>query len=310
MKVLLFTHEQDIDGMGSIVLSHYASFDFDYITCKTFEVNDKVKKVIDDQSIYNYDYIFVTDICIKEPLLKFINEDNLLKNKIQILDHHKSEIDEGNDKYPFVKIEVANAKGKVSGTSLYYDYLIKNNYLEKNDILDKYVEWTRAYDTWEWKKDNDLHGRMLHIIFETIGFQKYIEFAIELINNKLVFQDEYLKIIDAFNNKLNKDMKVILDDMRLYNLNINNQDYHIGYVKCPYKYRNDLNEYVMLDNKNNIDTLGMIMTDKETVSYRNIKDIDASIIGSYFGGKGHKTAASHPKDNELFKEVLKELYEN
>lgn len=310
MKVLLFTHEQDIDGMGSIILSHYASFDFDYITCKTFEVNDKVQKVIDDQTIYNYDFIFVTDICIKEPLLSFINEDGLLKNKLQILDHHKSEIDEGNNKYEFVKIEVSNSKGKVSGTSLYYDYLVKNHYLEKNDILDKYVEWTREYDTWEWKKYNDFHGRMLHIIFETIGYLKYIDFAISLINNNLVFTDDYLKIIDDFNAKLERDTQVILKDMRLYELSINHQHYRIGYVKCPYKYRNDLNEYVMLDNKNNIDTLGMIMIDKETVSYRNIKDIDASVIGSYFGGKGHKAAASHPKDNKLFKKVLKEIYES
>ena len=48
----------------------------------------------------------------------------------------------------------------------------------------------------------------------------------------------------------------------------------------------------------------MIMQDINTVSYRNVKNIDASIIATYFGGKGHKNAASNPQDNQKFKDVL------
>lgn len=72
MKVLLFTHEQDIDGMGNVILGSKAFKDFDYVTVKTFEVNQKVLEKIEDGSIYNYDFIFVTDVCIKEPLLSQI----------------------------------------------------------------------------------------------------------------------------------------------------------------------------------------------------------------------------------------------
>ena len=38
------------------------------------------------------------------------------------------------------------------GTSLFYKYLITNNYLKRIITLDKMVELTRKYDTWEWKK--------------------------------------------------------------------------------------------------------------------------------------------------------------
>lgn len=38
MNVLLFTHEQDIDGMGSIIIGKQVFDSFDYITCKTFGV--------------------------------------------------------------------------------------------------------------------------------------------------------------------------------------------------------------------------------------------------------------------------------
>ena len=64
MKILLFTHEQDIDGMGSIIIASQAFSSFDYITCQTFEVNQKVKETIDNGKIYDYDFIYVTDICI------------------------------------------------------------------------------------------------------------------------------------------------------------------------------------------------------------------------------------------------------
>ena len=42
MKVLLFTHEQDIDGMGNAILGKLAFENFDFITCKTFEINQRV----------------------------------------------------------------------------------------------------------------------------------------------------------------------------------------------------------------------------------------------------------------------------
>ena len=208
MKVLLFTHEQDIDGMGSIILAYKAFSDFDYVTVKTFEVNDKVSEKIKDGSIYNYDYIFVTDICVKEPLLKEISEDYRLIDKFIILDHHKSEIEEGNDKYDFVNIIVENEKGKVSGTSLFYDYLTTNGFLEDNETLKELVELTRQYDTWEWKKNNNLKARDLHIIFEVLGFEEYIKRIVRIVkmDSGINFNDEELKIIEDFNYRLKKEI--------------------------------------------------------------------------------------------------------
>ena len=55
-----------------------------------------------NKKIYDYDQIYVTDLCIKEPLLKQINEDEELRNKLKVLDHHKTEIEEGNNKYNFI----------------------------------------------------------------------------------------------------------------------------------------------------------------------------------------------------------------
>ena len=42
MKVLIFTHKNDIDGMGNAILSKLAFDNVDYILCETFDLNYKV----------------------------------------------------------------------------------------------------------------------------------------------------------------------------------------------------------------------------------------------------------------------------
>lgn len=306
MKVLLFTHEQDIDGMGSAVLGKCAFSDFDYIPCKTFEITDKVKEQIDNGNIYSYDAVFVTDLCVKEPVLGDIANDQNLKDKFLIFDHHKSEIEEGNNKYPFVNIIVKNEKGLASGTSLFYDYLVSNNFIVANAFFDEFVELTRQYDTWEWKNIyNNEKARMLHILFEEIDYQSYLDMIMDMTSqNNFEFHDWQLKIIDDFNNKLKSDLIEIVENMIVKKLSIGNDDYLIGFVDSMYKYRNDIPEFIKENNEHNIDAVGMIILDRETVSYRSVKDVDVSIIATYFGGKGHHNAASNPKDDKKFVKLL------
>lgn len=307
MKILLFTHEQDIDGMGSIIIASCAFSDFDYITCKTFEVNQKVSEVINDGSIASYDFVYVTDICIKEPLLSQINADSVLRSKFLILDHHKSEIDEGNDKYSFVKIIVSNKNGKQSGTSLFYNHLMAQQLLNSKTSLDEIVELTRQYDTWEW---HDIYhnskARMLHILFEQLGYQEYLRQMIEMVQtqDEVKFSEQQLTIIDKFECQLEAKLTTILKDMIVLSLDIEKKNYRVGFVKCNYQYRNDLPDMVLRDNKENIDLLGMIIVDRDTVSYRKIRNVDVSKVAVYFGGKGHIDAASNPQSNENFQKVL------
>ena len=52
MKVLLFTHEQDIDGMGSALLGLEAFEDFTYVPSKTFEIDAKYEKELNNRNLY------------------------------------------------------------------------------------------------------------------------------------------------------------------------------------------------------------------------------------------------------------------
>lgn len=132
MKVLLFTHSEDIDGIGCAILAKQAFSDYEVIPTKTFEVNKNVGEAISSGLIDKFDKVFVTDICIKEPLLEFIDNNPTLKSKVIVLDHHKSEIEEGNDKYDFVTIISEQNGRKESGTSLFYQYLLENYGIHEN----------------------------------------------------------------------------------------------------------------------------------------------------------------------------------
>lgn len=305
MKVLLFTHEQDIDGIGSVLLAKKAFKDLTYVPSKTFEIDEQVKKYIDNNKIYEYDKIFVTDLCIHEPLLTIINEDEKLKNKFIVLDHHKTEIKSA--KYDFVNIILECEKGQTSGTYLFYEYLVKNEYLKRENIYEELVELTRQYDTWEWEKYNNQKARQLHLLFEQIGYEKYIEIMTKIIenNNEIIFSQNELEIINDWEETFKKESKNILENMVVYDIEIENRNYKVGYIYTPYKYRNDFSSILQKDNKNDIDLVGMFFPNMNVVSYRGVKKVDVSVVPTYFGGKGHKGAGTNPIDNEKFKEVLK-----
>ena len=67
MKVLLFAHEQDIDGIGSVILGKIAFKNLDYVPCKTFEI-DKFNEAPTGDEISVY-FSYYTKPNANEPVL-------------------------------------------------------------------------------------------------------------------------------------------------------------------------------------------------------------------------------------------------
>ena len=82
MKVLLFTHKNDIDGMGNAILAKLAYKNVDYELCGTFDLTSRVESYFASGKIYEYDKIYVTDLCLEDPVLTKIANDENLNNKI------------------------------------------------------------------------------------------------------------------------------------------------------------------------------------------------------------------------------------
>lgn len=306
MKVLLFTHKSDIDGMGPVVLSLLAYKNVDYILCETFNLEKEIDKYFESNKIYEYDKILITDLCPNKEYLSKLANDQILNNKILIFDHHKTALEYNEKNYPFVTLKISDDKGLCSGTSLFYDYLIENDLIpETSNSIASFTELTRRYDTWEWKtKYNDETAHKLSILFDAVGCNGYIElmyqklmddtlsnfsftnFEIMLINNKLSQIEE--KITNYANKLIIKE---------LFGLKA-------GIVFIDYEYRNDLSEYLK-NNNYDIDFAMLIALDTLSISYRSIKDdVNVRIIAEKLGGKGHDKASSSPITNENITNIL------
>lgn len=306
MKVLLFTHKNDIDGIGNVILSKLAFNNVDYVLCETFDLQQKVNEYITNKKIYEYDKIFITDLCLNEELLALINNDNNIKNKFQIIDHHKTYDNEKYTKYPFVKVELKNDKGLCCGTSLFHEYLIKNNYLKESNIVNEFVELTRQHDTWEWKNIyNNEKSRELAILFDSLRIEGYITF----IYNKLITEKEF-NFNDIETMLINNKKLEIKDTIEGYLKNIYYREIlglKAGILFINYEFRNEIAEYLR-ENKYDIDFVMMISLDRGVVSYRSTKDnVSVRKIAEHFNGKGHNKAATNPITKEQKENIIKIL---
>lgn len=306
MKVLLFTHKNDIDGMGNAILAKLAFNSVDYVLCETFDLKKKVEEYFKNKKIYEYDKIFITDLCLGEENLKQIDEDEKLKGKFQIIDHHKTYEDEKYTRFSFVQVKLNNNHGLCCATSLFYEYLLSNNYLVRNDAIDEFVELTRQHDTWEWKNIyNNEKSRELAILFDAIRINGYIKFIYEKLLKEQTFEYSEIErmLIDNKKIEISEAVEEYLD--KIYYKNI--LDLKAGIIFINYEYRNELAEYLR-ENKYDIDFVMMISLDRGVVSYRSTKDgVSVRKVAEYFGGKGHDKAATNPitsKSKEAILEIL------
>ena len=302
MKILLFTHKNDIDGMGNAILAKLAFKDVDYILCETFDLQEKVIEYIDIKKMYEYDRIFITDLCLNEDVLSKIDKDE----KLKIIDHHKTYDNEKYNKYPFVKVQLKNDKGLCCGTSLFYEYLIKNSFLVKTDIVDEFVELTRQHDTWEWKNIyNNEKSRELAILFDALGIEGYISFIYEKLKAEKEFNFNDIETLLIKNKKL--EIKDAIEGYlkKIYYREI--LDLKAGIIFINYQYRNEIAEYLR-ENKYDIDFVMMISLDRGVVSYRSTKkNVSVRKVAEYFNGKGHDAAATNPITIESKEKIIEIL---
>ncbi len=307
MKILIFTHKSDIDGMGGAILAKLAFENVDYVLCETFELQNEIQNYYDNGKIYDYDFVYVTDLWLEEPMLSKVANDEKLKGKFLIFDHHESALIENLDKHDFINIKIKDEKGKCCGTSLFYEYLKENKLITDGNDIAEFVELTRRYDTWEWKnKYDDEEAHELTLLFEAVGKEGYIK----LMTDKLSLNKERFEFSELERMLIDNKKSQVASRLEEYYKKVIKENvlgYKAGIVFIDYEYRNDLAEYIR--NKNtDLDLLIMPAFDYGTISYRRIKEtFKVREIAEYFGGKGHDYAASSPIFDNQKEEIIKIL---
>lgn len=298
-KNIIFSHESDIDGVGCVVLSQLAFQDIDYILVPNVEKLEQVfRKYIDFNTFNKYEKIYVTDLALYDPSLTLVNNSSL-KNRVLVFDHHQRAIEDKMNRFSFTTIIEQDEQGKKCGTQLFYEYLVRNNFIDSTNIIKEFVELTRLEDTWEWKKAGivGVKAHDLAILFNALGIEKYIStMQSKILDNPKAFEfsKEELSLIQEKKNEYNGLLKEIMTNAE-YFLDENNNKF--GAVFADYEYRNELAEYIQNNgNKENIKYFIVMAMNKGQFgqkSYRSIdKDFDVNEVAVLHGGGGHKGAAS------------------
>lgn len=171
MQVKIFSHKSDPDGLGSSILASLAYGGGVSVTlCKGIEeLDEQLENFIQEKGYKKFERIFITDLYPGNRYLDLINNDDELKNKVLIFDHHKSSMDRLTKEYSFLIETELKEKQKCCGTSLFYEYLLKTEKLLGKEILEVFVELTRLHDTYEWESKNKKDAYYLQILFQFLG---------------------------------------------------------------------------------------------------------------------------------------------
>lgn len=304
MKVLVFSHENDVDGMGGVILANLAFDEVNYELTHCEELPNLIEDYLKDDSILNYDLVFVTSMWLTDPVLTKIANKKELDGKFFVFDNHRSAIESMLDRYPFTKIKVADEYGKCAGTSLFYEFLLEKNYLEKSQKgIYKFVELTRKYETWEWKtRYQDKEPEDLALFYNSVGSDIYIK----LITDKLKADDFHFSL-DENDNKVVESKRVEIDAAIQSIMKTERKKkidgYNVSIFDIDYEYRNILTEFLK-DHEYKADYIILVAEGRKTISLRSLNpDVNVRLIAEEYGGTGHDFAAKIPI-NEKIKKII------
>ena len=299
--IKLFTHT-DLDGVGCAILAKLAFKDVDISYCNYDNINEEVKNFITDKN--DIDMCFITDVSIEEEIAEYIEEKF---SNFYLLDHHSTALYLNKYNWCIVKIE-NKININTSGTELYYHWLLDNGYLQQSDVLDKFVNLVRDYDTWRWSElgEDGIICKQVNDLMYIYGREVFIEWCLSEIHDnvfpKLYEADKLLLNIkqrEIDNYVENKNKQIIFSELC---------GRKCGFIFAE-KYFSELgNRLCKLHPE--IDFITMIDMGNRTISYRTDKDdIDlGKDIAQKFGGGGHPKAAGSKFEENILTEILNKAF--
>ena len=304
------------DGVGCAVLAKLAfdnEFDDELVDiefCNYDDIDDKVAEYFNNHLDYDYS-CYITDISIDEELACAIDDcinELDTHTSYKLFDHHATALEL--NKFSWCKVETEDEEThiKTCGTELFYNWLVDNGYLNKHDILDRFVEVVRDYDTWRWEElgEEGVICKQVNDLLYLYGREKFIRWCMSEIHDcvfpRLYAADELVlkvkqKEIDDYIKCKNKQL--IIDDLC---------GKTCGFVFAE-KYASELGNKLCKMHPE-LDLVAMINMDG-IISYRSIKDdIDlGKEIAQVFGGGGHLKSAGSQFSRELQMEIVRRIFE-
>ena len=292
MKIKLYTHLSDIDGLGCAVLAKLAFVDPVIHLCDYTAINEIILDDFFNGEFDKYDKIFITDLSVKYKTAALLNVDDSVHDKLVLLDHHASAIEKEMNNFDFVNVKVKDGDRLTCGTEMFYKYLLENKLLYPTEARNQFVELTRLHDTYEWK--NYMYGEKANKLAQFLA-ATWPSNYIETMTDKLANHYDFVKftlhekeIIESYHNALQSQLVESVNNMKT----IPFFDTIIGVANIDYAHRNEFAQFCR-DNNVPVDVIAIPDFKRGTCSFRDIKPFSTSKeIAEHFGGGGHVGAAA------------------
>lgn len=296
-----------MDGVGCAIVGKLAYQDIDISYCGYDKIDEEVISFISNKEYLNYEFVYITDLSLKQETVDLINntkpenfKDGFLLNEMfQLLDHHATS--EFLNENFWCKVRVKEGEEQTCGTSLFYNDLD----LDNSGIF-KFTEIVRKYDTWLWKtKYNDNEPKQWNDLYYILGKDKFIDYVINMIKFSGVLRlDKFaLDILELEQCKIDEYVKEKNESLFIKEI----LGYNAGIVFAE-NYKSELGNS-LAELHPELDFI-IIVDMKGAISYRTIKEIDlGKDIAKVFGGGGHAKAAGSEFSKEIAKEFIDKLFD-
>lgn len=309
MKIKLFTHGADLDGVGCAILAFLAfgreNVDVEY--CSYKDIDEKFEKFIEDEKLFrSYDAVFITDISISDSVANMIDILDRPPKKVRLFDHHATAL--CLNKYCWCEVLVEDETGlKMSGTALFYNYLVRNGFFDHHIMNDRvmgnicrFVEIVRDYDTWRWKElgDEGIVCKQVNDLLDIYGREEFIDWAIREIFGTFALSPA----LDVFPRFSEIDLKLLEQKQKDIDSYVTEKDKQLqvatdqfgntfGWVFAE-RYFSELGNR-LCELREELSYVAMIDISHGLVSFRSVReDVDlGGEIAHSLGGGGHKKAA-------------------
>ncbi len=297
MKIKIFSHN-DADGCGCVIVTKHAFDEVDYELCNYGEINEKVYDFALLGKEELYDLVLITDISVDERTAELIA--SVGRGKYQLIDHHSTA--DWLNKYPWAEVHEQNERGKTSGTSLLYNWLIKNGWYDGDMLVEDFVELVRRYDSWEWiTKYNDQHAKRLNDLLYIIGQAEFIRRFSE--NADIRFTSSENLILDIEEKKIEKYIKAKEKQMVISTID----EYKVGVIFSE-QYVSQLGNE-LAKKYSELDIIILIDVGATRISYRNVKEeVDVAVFAQKYGGGGHPRSAGSLFSKHLLPIFIREIF--
>lgn len=304
MKDCLITHIADPDGAFPIILSNLVLDDMEFISCEVDEIDDITKEILNKHE--EYKQIYVVDMCFSEEIANFINDNDTLRNKVLVLDHHASR--DSLNKYSFINVVSEKNGRKECATTLFYQYLkdtINNEILTKKSLMEM-VELVRELDTYDFIEENKEDAFKLGDLYNIYGRENYIENYTNFIKNNdhFYFSDFENKVLELEKLRKERYIEEKLETVKKATID----GIPVGIVFAE-RHRSDLGHAVATKIPD-ID-IAVIINVSRSVSYRASKDeVDINVLAIPNGGGGHKHAGGSALPLDIEEKICEYIFKD